>query len=93
MLRSIPLRLFREWMSFDAIEPTLGPEREDLRHAIMPYVFATAFHGKGGRKPEIGDYMPKFERRTPPPQKDVVAASKHFALQMHAMAQRRKGKR
>lgn len=47
---------FAEWLAFYQLEP-FGDERADLRAAIMPFLFATAFRKRGKTRPSMDDFM------------------------------------
>jgi len=56
MLDEMPNRIFMEWLAFFAMRP-FGPEIEDARAAVMPFVFSNAFKGRSGRSPRLEDFM------------------------------------
>jgi len=52
-------REFAEWVAYDRINP-IGPERADWRAALIAWMIACAFRGKG-RPPAIKDFMPEWD--------------------------------
>ena len=47
-------------MAFAQVEP-FGPERADLRAAIIACTMANAWRGKNQRPFRVSEFMPKFE--------------------------------
>lgn len=46
---------FSEYIAYQQIEP-FGEDRQDLRHAILPFLIASLFPKKG-RRPKFSDFL------------------------------------
>lgn len=68
--RRVSSREFAEWLAYERLEP-FGPERDDLRAALVAAVIANVNRDpKKRRKPyEVSDFMPKFDRGPEPERK------------------------
>lgn len=69
-------REFSEWMAFYTLEP-FGPERDDLRIAILDSIVANATRDpKKSRVMKPGDFMPEFGKaqQTPDQQLQIAEA-------------------
>ena len=51
-----------EWMAFSNIEP-FGGDADYLGHAITASTVANVNRGKKGKKYEVADFIPKFEKQ------------------------------
>lgn len=63
MMDEMSASLFLDWAEFDRVCP-FGEDRADLRSGIVAWTIATvvwaAVAKKGGRKPKLEDFIPKF---------------------------------
>lgn len=50
-------------MAYERVAGTLGPERDDLLHAINATTVANANRGKGKAPMKVTAFMPKWDRR------------------------------
>ena len=48
------------WIAYDRVSP-IGPERQDINHAIGTAVLANAHRGKGSRQFKPQDFLPFLE--------------------------------
>ena len=85
----VDAREFARWLAMNNIDPWTS-ERDDIRAAMMPFTFSTAFAGKG-RKPKLDDFVPKFGERTTSqePSPNVVEAKLRQFIQLHNEAVKR----
>lgn len=51
-----------EWMAYERVTGTLGPERNDFLHAITATTIANANRGKGKAPVKVSAFMPKWDR-------------------------------
>ena len=76
-------REMSEWQAFDRIDP-IGDERQDYGSALVAWMVASAFSGKGAR-PKLEDFMPKWEKRVQgQTQEEMTAAIMAWANQHNA---------
>lgn len=85
----IDSREFAEWMAFYQVEP-FGEERDDMRQAIMPYMFASAF-SKKGKKVRYEDFL--VSNMLHPKPKEQTAEQMKAVLKMVAAKANKHGKR
>jgi len=66
MVSLMPQRVYLNWLAYAEVEPW-DEQRADWRAAMIAYTMASLWRGKGGRKPKLEDFMPKFGRQKPKP--------------------------
>lgn len=96
MLARMPMRTLFEWMAYYNMDP-FGPHRADAQAALMPWVYAYAHRGKGGREPQLSDFVLSFDGSNHRPQKtpEQLAMVMRAAAKQHnlANAMRKRGRK
>lgn len=73
-----------EWMAYEHVAGPLGPERQDVLHAILAATVSNTARGKG-RKAEPKDFMPKWDqgaKRVPADWQQMLATVKTMNRRM-----------
>lgn len=80
----IDSREFAEWIAFGELEP-FGPERDDLRSAIVASTVANANRGRGQRAFTPADFMPRFAGAADSKQQSVAEMQHRIKMAFKGM--------
>lgn len=56
-------REFNEWMAYERVAGTLGPERDDLLSAMLTTLVFNLWRGKNQRARKVSDFIPEWDQR------------------------------
>lgn len=63
LLDRMDSRELTEWMAYESVCGTLGPERSDIHAGIIASTTANAAKGKRGKRFEPKDFIPQWDRK------------------------------
>lgn len=63
MLSRMSSRELTEWMAYEQVTGTIGPDRSDIHSGIVASTVANAMKGKKGKKFEPKDFIPQWDRK------------------------------
>lgn len=78
-------------MAYERVAGTLGPERDDLLHAITATTIANANRGKGKAPAKVTAFMPAWDRRTQSWEEQLAIVKQHHRTLTARADRMRKG--
>lgn len=65
-------REFNEWMAYEKVTGTLGPERSDLHMAMLMSLFYNMWRGKKSQARGVKDFLPDWDKRPQTPEDQLA---------------------
>lgn len=61
-------REFAEWMAYERVTGTLGPERDDIHAAMLMTLFYNMWRGKKSKVKKFADFLPEWDQKPQTPE-------------------------
>jgi hypothetical protein len=82
LLASTTSEELTEWMAYERLTGTIGPERGDLLHGILTATVANTARGKGQRAARAEDFIPKWAGKARQSWQDMLTAVRALNRQL-----------